>query len=86
MEWRDEACFEAHVATPHVKHAEDRLKREKRILLEQQVRLRKRAFACGLLRREGSRLTFGVRDGASAAGKPDEAGGEHNGEEHYRCC
>ena len=29
MEWRDKACFEAHVATPHVKHAEDRLKREK---------------------------------------------------------
>ena len=24
MEWRDKACFEAHVATPHVKHAEDR--------------------------------------------------------------
>src|SRR4029077_12326130 len=48
MEWRDKACFEAHVATPHVKRAEDRLKREKRILLEQQVRLRKRAFACGL--------------------------------------
>jgi quinol monooxygenase YgiN len=29
MEWRDKACFEAHIATPHVKHAEDRLKREK---------------------------------------------------------
>ena len=29
MEWRDKACFEVHVATPHVKHAEDRLKREK---------------------------------------------------------
>jgi quinol monooxygenase YgiN len=29
MEWRDNACFEAHIATPHVRHAEDRLKREK---------------------------------------------------------
>ena len=29
MEWRDKACFEAHVATRHVKEAEDRLKREK---------------------------------------------------------
>ena len=29
MEGRDKACFEAHVATPHVKHAEDRLKHEK---------------------------------------------------------
>jgi quinol monooxygenase YgiN len=28
MEWRDKACFEAHVARTHVKHAEDRLKRE----------------------------------------------------------
>jgi quinol monooxygenase YgiN len=28
MEWRDKACFETHIATPHVKHAEDRLKRE----------------------------------------------------------
>ena len=28
MEWRDKACFEAHIARPHVKHAEDRLKRE----------------------------------------------------------
>jgi quinol monooxygenase YgiN len=28
MEWRDKASFEAHIATPHVKHAEDRLKRE----------------------------------------------------------
>ena len=27
MEWRDKACFEAHIATLHVKHAEDRLKR-----------------------------------------------------------
>ena len=33
MEWRDKACFEAHVATPHVKHAEDRLGAEK-ILVE----------------------------------------------------
>lgn len=29
MEWRDKSCFEAHIATPHVKHAEDRLKRKK---------------------------------------------------------
>jgi quinol monooxygenase YgiN len=28
MEWRDKACFEAHIATPNVKYAEDRLKRE----------------------------------------------------------
>jgi quinol monooxygenase YgiN len=28
MEWRDKACFDAHVATPHVKHAEQRLGRE----------------------------------------------------------
>jgi len=28
VEWRDKACFDAHVATPHAKHAEDRLKRE----------------------------------------------------------
>jgi quinol monooxygenase YgiN len=33
MEWQDKACFEAHIATPHVKHAEDRLKRE-RMLIE----------------------------------------------------
>ena len=26
------ACFEAHIATPHVKHAEDRLKREKMLI------------------------------------------------------
>jgi hypothetical protein len=32
MEWRDKACFEAHNATPHVKHAEDRLKREKMLI------------------------------------------------------
>jgi quinol monooxygenase YgiN len=24
LEWRDKACFEAHIATSHVKHAEDR--------------------------------------------------------------
>ena len=28
MEWRDKACFEAHIATAHVKHAEDRLQRD----------------------------------------------------------
>jgi len=28
VEWRDKDCFDAHVATPHVKHAEDRLERE----------------------------------------------------------
>ena len=33
MELRDKACFEAHVATAHVKHAEDRLKNEN-ILVE----------------------------------------------------
>lgn len=33
MEWRDKTCFEAHVATAHVKHAEDRLKNEN-ILVE----------------------------------------------------
>jgi quinol monooxygenase YgiN len=32
MEWRDRACFEAHVATPHVKHAEGRLEREKMLI------------------------------------------------------
>jgi quinol monooxygenase YgiN len=32
MEWRDKACFEAHIATPHVKHAEDRLKRGKMLV------------------------------------------------------
>jgi len=32
MEWRDKACFEAHIATPHVRHAEDRLKREKMLI------------------------------------------------------
>jgi quinol monooxygenase YgiN len=29
MEWRDKASFEVHIATPHVKQAEDRLKGEK---------------------------------------------------------
>ena len=28
MEWRDKACFEAHIATAHVKHDEDRLQRD----------------------------------------------------------
>jgi quinol monooxygenase YgiN len=32
MEWRDKACFEAHIATPNVKHAEDRLKCEKMLV------------------------------------------------------
>jgi quinol monooxygenase YgiN len=32
MEWRDKACFDAHVATPHVKRAEGRLKREKLLI------------------------------------------------------
>jgi len=32
MEWRDKACFEVHITTPHVKHAEDRLKREKMLV------------------------------------------------------
>ena len=32
MEWRDKACFEAHIATPHVKHTEDRLKREEMLI------------------------------------------------------
>ena len=32
MEWRDKASFEAHSATPHVKHAEDRLSREKLLI------------------------------------------------------
>ena len=29
---------------------------------------------------------LGVRDGAVAAGKPADAGGEDEGEEHYSCC
>jgi len=32
MEWQDKSCFDAHVATPHVKHAEDRLEREKMLV------------------------------------------------------
>jgi len=39
-----------------------------------------------LLRCERSRLTLGVRDEAVAAGKPGDAGGEDEGEEHYGCC
>src|SRR5690242_17823683 len=50
------------------------------------VGLRKRTFACSLLRRERSRLTFGVRDGAVAARKPGDAGGEDEGKEHHGCC
>src|SRR5215470_1389044 len=50
------------------------------------LRLRKRAFASGLLRRQASRLTFGARDGASAAGKPEDAGGEDDGEKRYGRC
>ena len=48
--------------------------------------LLKRAFAGGLLRLERSRLTLGVRDGALAAGKPDEASGEDEGEKHHGRC
>src|SRR4029453_2275418 len=44
------------------------------------------ALACGLLRREGSRLALGVCDGAAAAGKPGDAGGQDDGEEHDSCC
>ena len=32
MEWRDKPCFEAHIATPHVRDAEDRLNREKMLI------------------------------------------------------
>ena len=32
MEWRDRACFEAHVATPHVQQAESRLEQEKMLV------------------------------------------------------
>jgi len=32
MEWRDKPCFEAHIATPHVKNAKDRLEREKMLV------------------------------------------------------
>src|SRR5215475_2562831 len=45
-----------------------------------------RAFASGFLRLEGSRLTFGASDGACVARKPDDAGGEDDGEEHYGGC
>src|SRR5215475_785450 len=63
------------------------LPRQPTTAVEQTVRLRKRAFACGLLlRRERSRLTLGIRDGSFAAGKPSNAGGKDEGEEHYGCC
>jgi len=32
MEWRDKASLEAHIGTPHVRHAEDRLKQEKMLV------------------------------------------------------
>src|SRR5215510_11835840 len=32
MEWQDKASFEAHVATPHVKEAEQRLANEKMLV------------------------------------------------------
>ena len=32
IQWRDKACFEAHIATQHVKRAEDRLKRDKMLI------------------------------------------------------
>ena len=32
MEWQDKASFEAHVATPHVKEAEQRLTKEKMLV------------------------------------------------------
>lgn len=32
MEWRDKACFETHIRTPHVKHAEDLLKRKEMLV------------------------------------------------------
>src|SRR5262245_29664101 len=41
------------------------------------------AFAGGLLRPDRFRLTLGVRDGALTAGKPSEAGGEDDGDEHH---
>src|SRR5262249_12827370 len=44
------------------------------------VRLRKIAFAGGLLRRERLRLTLGLHDGALAARKPGEASSEDEGE------
>src|SRR5262249_30940794 len=55
-------------------------------LVDPLERLRKKTFACGLLRRECSRLTFGVRDGTTAAGKPGDAGGQDDGERPYGCC
>jgi hypothetical protein len=59
---------------------------QRRDLVGATVRLRNRAFACGLLRRERSRLTLGVRNGAAVAGKTSDASGEDKGEEHYGCC
>jgi hypothetical protein len=50
------------------------------------LRLLKRAFAGGLLRLERLRLTFGVGDGALAAGKPGKASGEDDGEKHHGRC
>ena len=32
MGWWDKACIEAHIATAHLKQAEDRLKREKMLI------------------------------------------------------
>ncbi|HEU4475238.1 MAG TPA: putative quinol monooxygenase [Methyloceanibacter sp.] len=32
MEWRDKACFEAHVASPHVQKAEQRIENEKLLI------------------------------------------------------
>ena len=32
MEWQDQASFEAHVATPHVKEAERRLEKEQMLV------------------------------------------------------
>jgi quinol monooxygenase YgiN len=32
MEWRDKACFDTHIRTPHVEHAEDFLKRKKMLV------------------------------------------------------
>ena len=54
--------------------------------LEQQYGYERGLSACGLLRSEGSRLMFGVRDGAAAAGKPGDANGEDDGEKRYGCC
>src|SRR4029453_9683660 len=49
------------------------------------VRLRKGAFACGLIRRERSRLMLGVRHGAFAARKPGDDSSEDEAEEPYGC-